>query len=291
MRVASFVQYCAGNGRQLYTDFINSIPNVTLVKTVEECDVLIIWSVLWKGVMKHFRSHFDRAKILGKPVIIIEVGVLQRNITWKICVNSTDSTGKYWPVELWQKDRKEKLLGHIKPIKQGDKICICGQNAASENWPKNLTVEDWVERTVTILKDYTDRPIEIRPHPRHPLKLNPDLQKLIVGSNYTKLDDTDLVQRFKDYWAVINYNSYPGIQARLYNINAVVDITSLASAVSHCNLSMIEQPLDYPDNTWLDFMAHTEFTTEEIKNGLAYEMIQPLLHSQVVNTVINPLNQ
>jgi len=277
MRVASFVHYCAGNGRSIYQDFINTIPNVQLVDRVEDCDVLVIWSVLWRGVMANFKSLYNKAKELGKPIIIFEVGMLQRNITWKISVDATTLEGLYWPKELWQSDRVHKMLGHIDTVTPGDTVCICGQNAYSANWLKDKTVDAWVEETVDAVRQYTDRPIEIRPHPRYELNI-PKYKSLIVKSKYTQMDDTDFVAKLKNYWAVINVNSYPGQQARLYGINALVDKSSLASPVSHTDINMIENRLEYPHMDWLNFIAHTEFATQEIKSGLAWEVIQPLLN-------------
>jgi len=244
---------------------------------VEECDILVIWSVLWKGMMANFKGHYAKAKKLGKPIIIFEVGMLQRNITWKVSVDATTLEGHYWPKETWQSNRVEKMLGHIKPVAIGDRICICGQNPLSENWIKDLSVEKWVIRTVDEVRKYTDRTIEIRPRPRHDLRLPPEYKKLVKFHKYTQLADTDFIDRLGDYWCVINHNSYPAQQARLYGINAVVDTSSLASPVSHVNLCDIEKPLEYPNSDWLNFIAHTEFTTDEIKRGLTYEVLKSLL--------------
>lgn len=278
MRVAAFVQYCAQNGRKLYQDFIKTIPNAQIVDSVEECDILVIWSVLWKGMMANYKGHYARAVELGKPIVIFEVGMLKRNVTWKVSVNATTLQGLYWPKETWQPDRKLKMLDHIKPVTHGNVVCITGQNPLSENWKTNLSVEKWVIQKVDEVRKYTDRPIEIRPHPRHDLRLPPEYKKLVKFHKFTQLDDTDFTARLQDYWCVINYNSYPGQQARLYGVNAVLDISSLASPVSHVNICDVEKPLDYPNDEWLDFISHTEFTTEEITSGFTYEVLRPLLN-------------
>ena len=278
MRVAAFVEYCAQNGRQLYQNFIKTIPNAQIVDNVEDCDILVIWSVLWKGMMHNYKRHYAQAKQLGKPIVIFEVGMLQRNITWKVGVDATTLQGLYWPKETWQADRKEKFLSHIKPVKPGDTVCICGQNVHSANWPKDVKMEDWIINTINTVRQYTDRPIEIRPHPRHPLSLPPEYKKLIKLHRYTRLDDTDFISRLNEYWCVINYNSYPGQQARLYGVNAVLDASSLASPVSHLNICDIEKPLEYPNEEWLDFISHTEFTNEEINSGFTYEVLKSLLN-------------
>jgi hypothetical protein len=58
-----------------------------------------------------------------------------------------------------------------------------------------------------------------------------------------------------DFDCVINYNSGPGIQATIAGVPVVVDKTSLAYGV-------------VDREQWLIEICHTEYTIEEIKQGL-----------------------
>ena len=281
MRISVFPDYISHAGKHVWQDFTNSAQRdgVEIVEDQLSADAAIIWSVLWHGRMRENKQIYSFYRSQGKPVIIIEVGALKRNVTWKICVNETTRAGKYWPRESWDPDRKIKMLEGFDPALRGDKILICGQNPNSHNWPKNFRVEDWIVGCVKQIRSVTDRPIHIRPHPRHGVSLPKDLGLPLQKAKYTVKDDTDFPQVLKDYWAVINYNSYPGIQARLHHCNVIVNETSLASPVSHTDIKDVETPLCAPSDEWLDMMAHTEFYESEIKNGTAWQVIKPLLHA------------
>jgi hypothetical protein len=69
------------------------------------------------------------------------------------------------------------------------------------------------------------------------------------------------------YHAVLNYNSGPGIQAAIAGSRPIVDVTSLAHTVSVA-IQDINQPYAVDRDRWLIEIAHTEYTIEEITQGL-----------------------
>lgn len=280
MRISYFPNNVGTAGAPILEQFVKSITTCEIVKDSLTADAAIIWSVLWNGRTRNNKEIYYHYRNQNKPVIILEIGALQRNITWRICVNRSDSLGSYWPKNLWQKDRASRILANYAPVSKGQKILICGQNYHSDNWRLGnsiASVEQWIMDTYDTVQKFTDRPIDIRPHPRSQVRLPDSYVSKIVKHNYTQKDDTDFVDILSDYYAVINYNSYPGIQARLRGINAVVDHTSLAAAVSNTSYDQIEKDLAYPNQEWLDFIAHTEFYLDEIESGFAWSVIRQLL--------------
>jgi len=272
-RLAVFPSQVSTAGTHVYEDFARS-TGWQLVEDSLDADAAVIWSILWHGRMAKNQHVYERYRNHKKPVIIIETGVIKRNQTFKICVNETDRYGGYWnATDDTDPDRVYRMLSHFNQIRGGDKILICAQNPNSRNWKKYRRedsyriMEDWVRSRVAWARAWSDRPIEIRPHPRHKLEL-PDLQDLIVKPQYTVKDDTDLVRVFEDCFMVINYNSYPGIQARLHG---------LPTSVHHSSLAAIDKTDDIHNDTqdeWLDFMARTEFTQDEIRSGFAWDKIK-----------------
>lgn len=272
-KLAIFPSQVSTAGRDVYADFARS-TGWQLEENSLDADAAVIWSILWQGRMAKNQHVYDRYRNQKKPVIIIETGVIKRNETYKVSVNETDRYGSYWDNrDDSDPDRVYRMLGHINQVRGGDKILICAQNPNSRNWKKYRkedsleTMEHWVRSKVAWARAWTDRPIEIRPHPRHKLEL-PDLQNLIVNSQYTVKDDTDLVRVFEDCFMVINYNSYPGIQARLHGLN---------TSVHHSSLAAIDKTDDIHDDDqdhWLDLMARTEFTHSEIRSGFAWDKIK-----------------
>jgi hypothetical protein len=70
-----------------------------------------------------------------------------------------------------------------------------------------------------------------------------------------------------DCHAIVNHNSGPGIQAALAGTRPIVDTTSLAYPVS-IKLEDIERAYTVDRDQWLVEICHTEYTLQEIKQGL-----------------------
>ena len=64
----AILEYLQANG---YTVEANSL----------ESDIAIIWSVLWNGRMANNQQVYEHYRQQGKPVIIVEVGALYRDVT------------------------------------------------------------------------------------------------------------------------------------------------------------------------------------------------------------------
>jgi hypothetical protein len=67
--------------------------------------------------------------------------------------------------------------------------------------------------------------------------------------------------------AVVNFNSGPGIQAAIAGCRPLVDISSLASPVAIAAKD-IENTYDVDRSQWLVEICHTEYTVDELENGL-----------------------
>ena len=271
-KLAIFPNQVSTAGRDVYSDFARS-TGWQLEENCSDADAALIWSVLWNGRMVKNREVFKHYQYNKIPVIILETGVIKRNVTYKVSVNGTDAYGSYWQEDDdMSDDRFYGMFSHIKPIKGGDTILICGQNPHSYNWQKwhynltKITPEDWVRKKVAQYQEVYDGPIEIRPHPRYGLNI-PELQHLVVGPKFTVKDDTDLTQAFERARMVVNFNSYPGIQAKMHGLPVDVHHSSLASIDTRpWNADTYED--------WIKFIARTEFYHEEIRSGFAWDKIK-----------------
>ena len=86
-------------------------------------------------------------------------------------------------------------------------------------------------------------------------------------------DDFDFDRVLATAHCVLNWNSGPGPQAVIHGVPAFVGPDSLASPIANWDLSQIENP-PRPDRTaWLEQLAHTEWTVEEIKSGLPFRRL------------------
>ena len=133
-------------------------------------------------------------------------------------------------------------------------ILIAGQHRASLQL-ENVNLEHWISNQISALRNVTDRPIIVRPHPRCQLRMQ-ELPTDVQFEQPHKLQQTyDSFDMHWDVDTVINYNSGPGIQAVIAGVPVIVDSTSLAY-----NVVDREQ--------WLIEICHTEYTVEEIEQGL-----------------------
>jgi hypothetical protein len=265
----------------LYTQFgaLNSPPifesfRLGLLKAKQEIgqpngqgDVAVIWSVLWNGRMRQNKGIWDRYRNLGKPVIVLEVGNLIRNKTWKIGINGIN-LGSYFNKQGNDSSRADQLGIHLKDwTNTGQHILICGQHENSQQWSNQPPMNLWVEQTISTLKQHTDRPIVFRPHPRYPVRLR--------GSVTVNNDAFD--RAIQQSWAVVGWNSNPGIQAVINGVPAFVGSASLAAPVANLDLKLIENPNRPERQQWLNDLCWTEWTQEEMEQGIPQKLIASYL--------------
>ena len=231
------------NSAPVFDAFINSLEatgDKVLINSNEKCDVAVIWSVLWLGRMSKYKSIWDEYQRQGKPVIVLEVGGILRNETWKIGINGVNREADFANDNVTD-NRWPKFKIKMKPWKQtGDKIIICGQHGSSHQWRNNPPMIQWLEQQITGVRQYTDKPIVIRPHPRNHVQINVGKfnNVKIIGpkKDNNTYDDTNLKDIFGDAWALINYSSNPAMQAIFNGIPVFTSPASLSFDVSNNNI-------------------------------------------------------
>ena len=113
--------------------FLNSCrgAGITPVENSLDCDAVVIWSVLWNGRMSKNKRIYEHYRSLEKPVVVIDAGALEREVTWKIAVNNITSEGYYGHTENLDYDRPNKLGISLQNNKLNDKILIAAQHNKS----------------------------------------------------------------------------------------------------------------------------------------------------------------
>jgi hypothetical protein len=278
--VAYFPLQCAKNSSPVMSAMLDSLRQAG-VRTQEnswDADAVIIWSVLWAGRLAANQAVWNHYRSQGRPVIIIDVGALYRGETWKIAINNITADGYYGHTENLDYNRPRKLgISLALNFTRNPRIIVAAQHARSLQVMGLVSMEGWVVQQVERLREVTERPIVIRPHPRSTLDrarlvhLPPD----VVVEQPQKIANTyDSYNLAFDCHAVINHNSGPGIQAALAGTRPIVDKSSLAYPVG-IDLHDIEQPYTVDRDQWLVEICHTEYTVEEIKKGLWLQRLQP----------------
>ena len=278
--IAYFPSQCAQNSRPIMSAVLDYLQarGIQTQENSMKSDAAVIWSVLWAGRMAPNQAVYQHYRSQGKPVIIIEIGALYRGNTWKISVNNITSQGYYGHLDNLDWDRPAKLkISLATQIGSKPNIVIAAQHDRSLQ-VAGVNMTDWVNNTIGILRNNTDRPITIRPHPRCRLMLG-NLPLGVSVEPPKKLANTyDSYDMHFDCHAVVNYNSGPGIQAAIAGVRPVVDMTSLAYPVG-VGFSDIEQSYKTDRDLWLRQICHTEYTVEELQRGTWLTRIAPALES------------
>ena len=230
-------------------------------------DVAVIWSCLWAGRMAPNKEIYEHFRQQNKPVIIIEVGALKRNTTWKISLNNITNEGYYGHCEQLDWDRPNKLGIQLADKQNNNgKILIAAQHHKSLQLQHLESQELWIQQQVNIIQQQTDREIVIRSHPRSPLLINSQRPQKIKGT-YDDFDFDD------NYYCVVNYSSGPATQSAINGTPVVTSELSLAYPVSN-DINNINSVRNLATEQWLTEITHTEYLVEEIEQALWYQRIK-----------------
>ena len=279
------------NSKDVFEKFITSLENsgeqVFVNQRVHDADVAVIWSVLWQGRMRKYKEIWDRYRNANKPVIVIEVGGIKRNETWKIGINGINREADFANQNI-DNDRWKKFHIDLKPWKQtGENIIICGQHDTSHQWRNNPPMSKWFDKQITEIRKYTDRPIVIRPHPRNRVTIDVKKYKGVTmvepRRDMNTYDDTDLAERLKSAWAVVSHSSNPAMMAVFAGIPVYVSEASLSYEVGNHSFTNINNPAMPDRQQWANRLAHTEWWPDEIQNGLPWSRIKQRLQEKYFN--------
>ena len=273
------------NSKIVFEKFIKSLrtsgEQVYENQHVHHGDVAVIWSVLWQGRMRKYKDIWDRYRNANKPVIVIEVGGIKRNETWKIGINGVNREADFANQDA-DATRWSKFGVKLLPWKQtGEDIIICGQHTNSHQWRNNPPMSAWFDQQITQIRKYTDRPIVLRPHPRNHVTL--DIKKysnvkIVSPQRDNKTyDDTDLTSRLKSAWALVSHSSNPAMTAAMHGIPIYVSESSLSYDVGNDSYQNINNP-NMPDRQkWANKLAYTEWWPDEIEQGVPWKRIKKRL--------------
>jgi hypothetical protein len=203
---------------------------------------------------------------------------LYRGNTWKIAVNNITADGYYGHLDNLDWDRPARLkISLATQFNSKPNIMVALQHDRSLQ-VSGLNMTDWLHNTLSTLKQSTDRPITVRPHPRCKLALT-NLPPGVAVEIPNRLPNTyDSYDMHYDCHALVNYNSGPGIQAGIAGVRPIVDITSLAHPVA-VGYTDIEKLYDVDRQLWLTQICHTEYTVDELGRGAWLSRIAPALES------------
>jgi len=287
MRIEAWPMHGPLNSKNIFAKFIKSMQKtgdeVHVNKEING-DVAVIWSVLWQGRMQSYKSIWERYRNNGKPVIVIEVGGLRRNLSFKVGINGINRDADFANQEF--DDKRWPLFKYeLRPWNPtGDLIVICGQHDTSEQWKGLPKMSNWIEQQIKEIRQYTTRPILVRPHPRNTIAFNENKFKNVKvrlpKRDFRTYDDTDFKATLERTWAVINHSSNPAMEAVINGIPVFVSESSLCHDVGNTNLFDINKPAMPNRQSWANRLAYTEWFEDEIEKGLPWARIKTRLQER-----------
>lgn len=278
MKVSVFPSHVPSNGHEIYKSLINYINKTdTVVEGTFDADAALIWSVLWNGRMSRNQNVWRQYRSQNKPVIVIEVGGLIRNKTWKLSVNGINRSAIFPQISKLDFDRPKKLGIELKPWHNGNYVLICGQHGKSEQWHHMPDMDNYYKQTVLEIRKYTQRPIVIRSHPRFRenifFKIDTDFYKNFnIEWNtpkqiYKTYDSFDLEPLLAHCHCTISHSSNSGISSIIEGTTAIVSSESLAYDVANTNILDIEKLVKPDRQQWFVDMCHKEWLEEELEQA------------------------
>lgn len=160
-------------------------------------------------------------------------------------------------------DRWERQNIKFQSWKAGSKIVV----AAPDEKPckfYNVKLDEWIEQTVTTLKQHTDRPIVVRQ--RAPRRID-------------RISTDTLAQALTDAHALVTFNSNAATESILSGVPVFTLAPNAAAPVGLQDLSQIENPY-YPDRdklyAWASSLAYGQVHIDEMKNGSALQIIKEI---------------
>jgi hypothetical protein len=285
MKFKLWKEYGALNSKDVFSAFerscITNGHNISNSDNINDADCHVIWSVLFHGRMARNKDIWTRCRELRKPVIVLEVGGIKRGTTWKVGLNGINRDAYFGDSN--NDDSRKRLLGlEVKPWRTSSKyILLCGQHDKSLQWQDMPRMSNWFLNTYEEIRKHTDRPIIFRPHPRCRLEhIERGLTHVTrqeprhVNGTYDSFD-----MGFNDIHCTISYSSNPGIHSIIEGVPAFVSTHSLAYDVANDIdfLHDIEQPLMTDRTQWLNDYAHTEYTVDEISQGIPLKRLTDYL--------------
>jgi len=268
MRFGLFDKQAAGNSGPVWQAIRQGLDQLGMAHASQDldADVAVIWSVLWAGRMRANLDVWSRFRQSRRPVIVAEVGALDRGRTWKLGINGT-GTDAIWGQGIDPNRSRQLGIETADWRHQGRDIVICLQRSDSYQWHNQPPVHQWLDQTIHRVREHSTRPIVVRCHPRQRVKLPRDVAESVCHPVANTYDGFDFDQILLNAWAVINWNSGPGVQAVLQGVPAFVGSSSLAAPVANLDLAQIETPARPDRSQWLIDLCHTEWTCSEIATG------------------------
>lgn len=160
--------------------------------------------------------------------------------------------------------------------KDGYHILICCQR--NGGWSMgSLDVVEWLKNTIRRIRKFSDRPIVVRAHPGDK-KAERYLNIRFKQKGVRLSTNQHILQDFVNCWAVVTYNSSPGVAAAIEGIPVFVTDpnpqVSQAFDIAQTELRKIDRPNLKDRQAWIEKISMCHWNFDELKSGEAWRHIR-----------------
>ena len=177
---------------------------------------------------------------------------------------------------------QQRLQISMKPARNTDgHILVCMQRDGGFAM-KTLSPMTWLENKIAEIRQYTKRPIVIRPHPG---KFDMADFERFNAKQYTRQavsvihpEQSRLLDNLQGAHSAVFFNSSASVAAALEGVPVFVDDPSAVTwSVAHHSVSQIESPQTFDRSQWICDLAAAHWSDDDGANGRIYQKFMPFL--------------
>lgn len=192
------------------------------------------------------------------------------------------TTGFYFDSEIdparWQKISRDLEI-NLKPYRtNGEYILVCLQR--NGGWSmRGLNVQKWLDETILKIRQYSQRPIIVRKHPGD--KKVSEYLKINHKGVFVSPGERTLKEDLKDAWATVVYNSSPSVASLIEGVPVFLTDPhpehSQTFGVTNTDLSLIESPLMFERQQWIEKLSMCHWSFKELESGEAWNFFRKFI--------------
>lgn len=174
---------------------------------------------------------------------------------------------------------QQRLGISMKPDRTVDgNVLICMQRDGGFAM-KSLDPITWLENKIEEVRQYTKRPIVIRPHPgKFDMSHFTRFQNPKRNITVTHPEHSKLIDNLKWAHSAVFFNSSASVAAALEGVPVFVDDPSAVTwTVANHNVSDIESPKTFDKSQWINDLAAAHWSDAEGSGGKIYQHFLPYL--------------
>lgn len=217
--------------------------------------------IVLRGILKH--KIMKRCWKDNRDFYYIDTGYFG-NTRWKMWHRVVKNNLQHTKIVPRPGDRFEKVKRSFAPWKKSGRNILLATPDEKPCKFYGIDLEQWIDFTISTIKQHTDRPIVVRR--RNPNRLN----RVVNDTLQSALDN--------DVFAMVTYNSVAAVESVFHGIPAFTLAPANAAEPVACqDLGLIETPY-YPDQdklyAWACHLAYGQFHISELQNGTARAILE-----------------